>query len=234
MNHIVTRDIEDSAVVAAPNASYAERRATMAGETRTRILEACVAILARGVTELSIPAVARDAGVSVPTVYRNFPDKKSLVQATALHLKQLRSPVEAPPSLDELPAALRRNFAQSASTAEMVRAALASEPILEAKRELGEQQRRRRQTEDLLRDALAGCTAADRERAVLMTMVLCSSSTMRAFREITGSAPEIAADIVTWAIGRILDRPWVPSDGSPPKPTRPRAAKTRRAKQGQR
>src|SRR5262245_35485083 len=89
--------------------SYVDRRAAMASETRTRILDACVAILGRNVAELSIPAVAREAGVSVPTVYRNFADKKTLVHETVLHLARLRGgPGEIPTSVADLPRVARQ------------------------------------------------------------------------------------------------------------------------------
>jgi AcrR family transcriptional regulator len=230
MNHIVTTRNDDAPTTngGAGSATYADRRAAMADETRTRILEACVAILARGPTELSIPAVAREAGVSVPTVYRNFPDKKTLVQQTAYHLKKLRGPVETPISLHDLPSVLRSHFAAASSVGETVRAALVSEPILNAKRELGENDRRRKQTEHMLGDSLDQLSPQDRERAVMMTLVLCSSATLRAFRELVGSSPDEAADVVTWAIGRIVGRavPPPPPPRSTPSPEPSRPAKT--------
>src|SRR4051812_18099760 len=95
-------------------ASYAQRRAAMADETRVRILDACVAILARGVAELSIPAVAREAGVSVPTVYRNFADKRALVSETVLYLKHKRGVFGFPATLAALPDHVREQFERSA------------------------------------------------------------------------------------------------------------------------
>ncbi len=207
MNRIVTLDQSSQP-------SYAERRAAMADETRTRILEACVAILARGVAELSIPAVAREANVSVPTVYRNFADKKTLVQETALHLRAKRGPLGAPATLEELPEALRKQFVQSASINETVRAALASEPVLAARREQGESARRLGNTAALLADAVEGMSPRDREQTILMTTVLCSSATLRAFREVGGSSPEEAAETVAWAIGRLLGRDLTPKTPS--------------------
>src|SRR5215472_671353 len=51
-------------------------------QTRERILEALVQVLARnGIAELSIPLVAREAQVSIPSVYRYFPTKKDLFAA---------------------------------------------------------------------------------------------------------------------------------------------------------
>src|SRR5215469_17927495 len=51
-------------------------------QTRERILEALVQVLARnGIAELSIPLVAREARVSIPSVYRYFPTKRDLFAA---------------------------------------------------------------------------------------------------------------------------------------------------------
>jgi AcrR family transcriptional regulator len=203
----VTSETDGSSTTNGP-ASYAERRAAMADETRTRILEACVEILGRGVAELSIPAVAKEAKVSVPTVYRNFPDKKTLVHETALYLRKLRLPVEPPESLDELPATIHRNYAYSTTLKESVRAALASEVIQEAKRELGETSQRRGKTERLLGNSIDKVPRSERDHAISMITVLCSSATLRAFREVTGATPDEAAETVIWTISRILDRPW--------------------------
>src|SRR6476620_4801593 len=51
-------------------------------QTRTRILDGLVQVMARnGIAELSIPLIARQAGVSIPSVYRYFPTKRDLVAA---------------------------------------------------------------------------------------------------------------------------------------------------------
>jgi AcrR family transcriptional regulator len=184
--------------------TYAERRAAMADETRTRILDACVAILARGVAELSIPAVAREANVSVPTVYRNFADKKTLVRETAQYLREKRSPPVAPPRLDNLAEHLRLQFQQAASINETVRAALSSEPVMAARREQGEVERRRGHATALLDSHVHELSPRERERAIMVTSVLCSSAALRAFREIADTTPEEAAEAVAWTIGRLV------------------------------
>src|SRR5688572_1155649 len=56
-----------------------ELRAEQAEETRGRILDAAGRVMATGVASLSVPAVAREAGVSVPTVYRHFGTKAELL-----------------------------------------------------------------------------------------------------------------------------------------------------------
>lgn len=198
--------------------SYAERRAAMADETRTRILDACVAILARGVAELSIPAVAREAGVSVPTVYRNFADKKTLVAETALYLKQKHGVLGFPASLDELPGHIRAHFERAASVSETVAAALQSEPILAAKRDLGMQAQRIAAVDNLLADALRDADPTDRANAVMLVTMLCSSNALRAFKDITGASPARAAEVVAWTVSRVIAMPTT-------KPTRRKGSK---------
>lgn len=224
MNHLVTLDPAD-------RPTYAERRAAMADETRTRILDACVAILGRGVAELSIPAVAREAKVSVPTVYRNFADKKTLVRETALHLWRIRGAPTPPPSLDDLPAMVRRMFGQAASVKESVRAALASEAILEARREIGEPDRRIEMTAKMIEPIVRTLPPRDRELAALVITVLCSSATLRAFREVAQTSPDESADAVVWAVSRILQRPWQEPAGNAPSPT-PAASQPSSTKKG--
>jgi AcrR family transcriptional regulator len=208
MDHLVTLD------PAVPT-SYAARRAAMADETRVRILDACTAILARGITELSIPAVAREAGVSVPTVYRNFADKKTLVAATMEHLRSKRGPFPSPTHVTELPDVIRKQFAQASSLDETVRAALVSEPVVAARHDAGEGARRRGVMEKLLADDLRGLPPHERDMAVSAAIVLCSSLTLNAFRLIHGSTPEQAAEAVTWTLSRMLGR-----DLAAPPPTR--------------
>lgn len=229
MNHIVTRETEDSATVAG-SATYAERRAAMADETRTRILDACVEILAQGPDELTIPAVAKAAGVSVPTVYRNFPDKKALVHETALYLRDKRRPLGPPDTLDELPQHLLRTFEDAAGIAETVRAALISQPMLQARRELGEHEIRKQHSVKLFGSALDALSPQDRERAVVMATVLCSTATLRAFREVVGAGPEVAADVVAWTINRILGRSFSSDADTNPSSSTAKSTPKRRTK----
>jgi AcrR family transcriptional regulator len=178
----------------------------MADATHVRILDACVTILGHGIGELSIPAVAREAGVSVPTVYRNFKDKKTLIEATADHLRQLRGIEPFPAELDELPAFLRRQYANAATISETVRAAIASEPIMEIRAGSGGRAPRVERMTRLLAPALRGVDARTRAHVIGMVTVLCSSATLRAFLDLTRSSPEEAADTVSWVIARLLGR----------------------------
>ena len=54
---------------------YSPLREAQAEATHDPILEGVVRTIAKGVSELSVPAVAREAGVSVATVYRPSPTR---------------------------------------------------------------------------------------------------------------------------------------------------------------
>src|SRR3989442_15877443 len=70
-----------------PSRAYdSELRDEQADATRRKILDALVRTMGRGVAALSMPAVAREAGVSVPTGYRHLKSKGALVAALSPHL----------------------------------------------------------------------------------------------------------------------------------------------------
>jgi AcrR family transcriptional regulator len=85
--------------------SYASPlRTEQARATALRIMEAAIRVLERRPAALSIPAVAREAGVSVPTVYHHFGDKAGLISAVSDHLDQ--SEFLEPPTQPTSPAGL--------------------------------------------------------------------------------------------------------------------------------
>src|SRR3954471_16099442 len=68
-------------------------RAEQQAETRQRIVEAAVALhLERGPVQTSINAIAERAGVNRVTVYRHFPDTRTLLEACSAHAQRLHPP----------------------------------------------------------------------------------------------------------------------------------------------
>ena len=66
-----------------PRQYDASRRRERASETRGRILTCALRLfLDKGYAGAAVPDIARTAGVSVPTVYKAFPNKASLLKAT--------------------------------------------------------------------------------------------------------------------------------------------------------
>src|SRR5919197_1951846 len=72
-------------------------RAERQAETRRRIVESAVALhLERGPAQTSINAIAERAGVNRVTVYRHFPDARTLLEACSAHARR----IHPPPDLD--------------------------------------------------------------------------------------------------------------------------------------
>lgn len=186
------------------NSARGSLREEQKERTRERILAGLVKTMARGVADLSVPAVAREAGVSVPTVYRYFRTKRDLVAAVPGYFAQQLGvrEVRPPRNPDELAAMVQEIYAQADGMDETLQAALVSEmgtPIVEDLRRTAMPYRLR-----MVEDALAPVTQrmddADCTRLRDVVLVLSSSAALRAFKDYLGiSFAEAAAD-VAWAI----------------------------------
>jgi AcrR family transcriptional regulator len=68
-------------------------RAERQAETRQRIIESAVSLhLERGPARTSINAIAERAGVNRVTIYRHFPDARTLLEACSAHAARLNPP----------------------------------------------------------------------------------------------------------------------------------------------
>ena len=190
----------DIAHIAGTMGAYNKHRAEQAEETRARILEATLRVMARGIVSVSIPAVAREAGVSVPTVYRHFGTKQDLLAAVYVHVVRRTAPAEfAPPrSLDELRHGVRTVFEGLDSADDLARAAMASPAAAEARR-MG--MPARLEIYRRMADAIAPNLAQpDRARISRVLTVLISSSALRLWRDHLGSSVDEAANDIDWVI----------------------------------
>jgi len=173
--------------------------------TREQILDALVRTIGQGVAGLSIPAVAREAGVSIPTIYRHFHTKQELVAALGGYLMQKMgmASLQPPRSLNDLLTISRYGFVKAEDMDEAIKIVAVSE--------LGSQMRRDamplriKMLEDALAAELAPLNEQDRVRLCNMILVLTSSAMIRAFKEYLDLSGEAAADNVAWAV-RLLVR----------------------------
>jgi AcrR family transcriptional regulator len=172
--------------------------------TRKRILDALVRTMGKGVAGLSVPAVAAEAGVSVPTVYRHFRTKAELVAALAPYLSRKTGLMEFPDvGGDDLGAVARELYRRNEAMDAEVRAAMASQ--------LGQEVRRRTMPEriTLIRKTVAkrvpGLKGAELDRLTRVLLILLSSATMRAYKDYLGMGAMEAAEDVAWTVG-ILQR----------------------------
>ena len=182
-----------------------ELRAEQARATRDRILEATLRVMARGLASLSIPEVAREAGVSVPTVYRHFGSKDELLAAVYPHVARRvgLDTVPDPVTLDDLRAGVLAYYDRLSHYSALDLAAVAS-PVGDEVRHATMAHRLERLSR--LADAVeAPLAKADRDRITRLLAVLTASASLRMWRDHLGSPADQAADDIAWVMGASID-----------------------------
>jgi AcrR family transcriptional regulator len=186
--------------------SYASPlREAQAGRTRQQILEALIRTMSRGVAEVSIPAVAQEAGVSIPTVYRHFGSKRGLFAALNPYVvdKAGLRPDGPIDNLDQLLPKAKQIFRRGERLDATLRAAMATE--------LGQQARRsgiperREAWRHAIRGTAPDLAHADLERLTDLAVIFFSSAMLRAFKDYLGVGADDAADRVSWALRLMVE-----------------------------
>lgn len=187
-----------------PNASartyHSELRAEQATETRGRILDAAGRVMATGLASLSVPAVAREAGVSVPTVYRHFGTKAGLLAELYPHAARRAGldGIPDPSTVGDVRGAVRAVFERLDALDDVSRAAFAS-PIADQVRHATMPSRFER-IRALGKSVEPLLAKADLDRITRILVILISSSSLRTWRDHLGSSPEQAADDIDWIL----------------------------------
>ena len=156
--------------------------------------------MADGVASVSVPAVAREAGVSVPTVYRHFGTKRDLLAALYPHLV-LRAgfrEMVIPRSIEELRDGVRAIFERIDSFDDLARAAIASPAAEEARRTIFPD--RLALAREIASTIVPKLAKVDRDRIARLLVVLITSSSLRVWRDHLGSTVEEAADDIDWVV----------------------------------
>lgn len=172
-------------------------------QTHDLILEGLIKTMAKGIVTWSIPDVAREAGVSVPTVYRYFRTKKDLVQALSAYVvhKAGVATMELPHSPEELVAMARELYIRAEGMSEDFRMASVSELAQEMRKE--GIPARLKIIEGALAPVLPSFNEQDRQRLVRTVLLLTSSAMIRTFKDYLDLEGVEAADTVAWAILRL-------------------------------
>jgi AcrR family transcriptional regulator len=180
-------------------------REAQAEATHDRILEGVVRAMAQGVSQLSVPAVAREAGVSVATVYRHFPNKESLLTELPAYFARQSGMGETwdlPTTWKEFETLVHRLFAAYARFDDVARAAMVSELGRTARQ--AQMPARIEFSRAALAAAAPGLGVEALDRVNRLALVLVSSSSFRMYASI-GLTPANAAEHVLWAIRTAIE-----------------------------
>jgi AcrR family transcriptional regulator len=156
--------------------------------------------MARGVTSLSIPAVAREAGVSVATVYRHFATKQELIEAIYPHVMRQAAKNQPPPprSISELRDYGRWYVAHLDTLGDQARAAMASGAADELRRaSMPQRVAVFRALADSVEPRLAD---EDRDRLARLLVVLTQSASLRMWHDHLGLSVDEVADEIDWLV----------------------------------
>jgi AcrR family transcriptional regulator len=179
-------------------------RAEQAEETRARIIDAALRVMAGGVASVSIPAVAREAGVSVPTVYRHFGTKRDLIDAIYPYLAQRAglSQLVIPETVDEFGEMVRTMFGRLESVGGVARAAMSSPGSDEARR--NQMPQRLAMSRRFAAGVMPGGSKVQQDRLARVLIVLASSSSMRMWRDHLGTSVDEAAEDIDWVLRTLI------------------------------
>ncbi len=180
-------------------------REQQAAQTRESILHAVVQVLAGGLADLSVPAIARAAGLSVRTIYRHFPTKRDLLIALGEHMDRRSGygfdPLPRRP--EDLDQTVRDAYRQADALSVEHQAAYATA--------LGREVRHERDIPIKLQvfaDALApvlGSLPPDEQRHLVhLVTVLISRYTLLRFKIDLGVTADEAAETVVWTLHTLL------------------------------
>jgi AcrR family transcriptional regulator len=177
-----------------------ELRAQQVEDTRSRILEAALRVMADGFASVSVPNVAREARVSVPTVYRHFKTKQDLLDALYPYLIR-RSGLTTPPppkTVAEIRQGVIDYLAHLDSLDDFSRAVFASPASDEARA------RSMARRFDIFRPVVESIepplSKVDRDRILRLIVVLTSSATLRLLHDHLAASTEDVAEDVEWFV----------------------------------
>jgi AcrR family transcriptional regulator len=181
-----------------------ELRESQAEATRQRILDALAEVMADGVAALSVPLVAKRAGVSVGTVYRHFGDKAELVAALMPHAARRTGTVidSSPSTIEEMDDLVHKVFRHFESADDLIRAAFASRMGRDVRLDWSEA--RLDTMKEVFRRLDSDLTPEKTEHLSRTALILTTSDTYREWKERLDLTPDEAADEVMWTIRTLL------------------------------
>jgi AcrR family transcriptional regulator len=161
-------------------------------------------VMSTGLASLSVPAVAREAGVSVPTVYRHFGTKADLLDQVYPHAARRAGfdQVPDPTTIGDVKRAVRGFVERLDALNDLDRAAFAS-PIADEVRHVTMPSRFARMRR-LVESVVPPLNGTDQDRIARLLVVLLSQSSLRTWRDHLGVSTDQAADDVDWFLRALI------------------------------
>jgi AcrR family transcriptional regulator len=181
-----------------------ELRDRQAELARTAILDALIARLEReDADELSMEALAADAGVSRRTLYRYFPTRELLYAAAGERIeRQLELPTEVAGGADGISASFAHASRQLQRRPALARAMVRSRVGSAVRSPLREN--RRAAIERAIGEATVGLSVEESRRAAAVVAHLCSSAAWIALQDEADLSPEESREAITWALDTLV------------------------------
>lgn len=180
-------------------------RREQAEATRERILDAAEKHLASDPDEISYVAIAKHAGVSLPTVHRQFPDRRSLYEGLMARADADMRDVPFPTSSAELTAAIPTFVARWASKTPLEEALSRSRVVRQARRDYAHGEKRAL-LRGLFADQLKGLTPGEIARFEDAFMFLSAGSSVHVLTQSVGLSVERASAVLQLLLAALGDR----------------------------
>jgi AcrR family transcriptional regulator len=137
-------------------------RREQAEQTRSRIVGAAADLIAGGVEGLTMQEVARAAGVALRTVFRHFPTREALLDATWQALQARMGDTPDLRTLDEVAGFVPELFGRYGALEDQIRGAMFAQTFVSSRQRLGSDRARK------MRKAVAAQFAGGGERGRAM------------------------------------------------------------------
>ena len=173
-------------------------RREQAEQTRSRIVDAALDLIVGGVEGLTMQEVAKAAGVALRTVFRHFPTRGDLLDATwqALQVRMGETPELT--TLDELTGFLPELFGRYGAMEDQIRGAMFAQTFVSSRQRLGSDRARK------VRRAVAAQFTGGDERSRVMAASAAYTLTVPlvsiVLKEAFGLSSPEAARASAWAI----------------------------------
>ena len=173
-------------------------RREQSDQTRSRIVDAALDLIVGGVEGLTMQEVAKAAGVALRTVFRHFPTRDDLLDATwqAMQIRMGETPELE--TLDELTGFLPELFGRYGAMEDQIRGAMFAQTFVSSRQRLGSDRARK------VRRAVAAQFTGGDERSRAMAASAAYTLTVPlvsiVLKEAFGLSSSEAARASAWAI----------------------------------